>query len=126
MSSVPFVPFVMTEAEAATLLAILVTTEDGRVRAGMTGAELEALLARLGDEGDRYVVVERGLIESRVFIQARRADDAVYAVGHRAAGSDQHFGVLIAEPGQVAALMAAWARRDTSWLAAGWVAVAGA
>ena len=116
-------PAALTAAEAAALLAILVTTEDGRVRAGMTGAELESLLARLGAEGDRYAVVERGRIEDQVFIQARRGEDGVYAVEHRAGGPERQFGVLIAEPGRVAALIAAWARRDDAWLAADWAPI---
>lgn len=117
-------PAALTAAEAAALLAILVTTEDGRVRAGLTGAELEALLGRLGAQGDRYVVVERGRIEDQVFIQARRGEDGVYAVEHRAGGPDRQFGVAVAGAAAVAALIAAWARRDDAvWLAADWAPI---
>ena len=116
-------PAALTAAEASVLLSILVTTEDGRVRAGMTGAELEALLGRLGAEGDRYVVVERGRVEDQVFMQARRGEDGVFAVEHRAGGPDRHFGVLVDGPGRAAALIAAWARKDDAWLAADWTPI---
>ena len=107
------------------LLAILVTTEDGRVRSGMTGPELEELLGRLGADGDRYVVVEHGRIEDQVFIQAWRGNDGVYEVEHRAGGPDRQFGVRVAEPAEVAALIVSWARFDDSWQAAGWAPIGG-
>jgi hypothetical protein len=102
------------------LLAILVSTEDGRVRAGMTEAELATLLAGLGTVGNRYAVVEHAKIEDQVFIQAWRGDDGAYRVEHRAGSPQQHFTTSTADPAHVADLLISWAHGDTSWLAANW------
>jgi hypothetical protein len=101
-------------------LAILLRTEDGRVRAALTDAELEALLAGLGTAGNRYAVVDRAVIEDNVFIQAWRGDDGVYEVEHRAGSPAQHFTAKMTGPAQLAALIAAWARGESSWRAVDW------
>jgi len=102
------------------LLPILVSTEDGRVRARVTGAELTTLLAGLGTVGNRYAVVEHAKIEDQVFIQAWRGDDGAYRVEHRAGSPQQHFTTSTADPAYVADLLTSWARGDSSWLAADW------
>ena len=108
------------DADPARLLAILVSTEDGRVRAGVTEPELATLLAQLGPAGNRYAVVERAKIEDNVFIQAWRGDDGVYSVEHRDGGPRQHFTLRVAGPAEVTELFVAWARGDESWRAADW------
>jgi hypothetical protein len=102
------------------LLPILVSTEDGRVRAGVTEAELATLLTGLGTVGNRYAVVEHAKIEDQVFIQAWRGDDGAYRVEHRAGSPQQHFTLGTTNPAHVADLLISWARGDSSWLAADW------
>ena len=97
-------------------LPIQVTTEDGRVHHGPTGADLGLLLARIGRDGDRYAVVEHDPVESLVFVQAWRGDDGVYLVEYSQGGPEQHFSARLADPNRLTDLVTSWANRGESWL----------
>ena len=98
------------------LPALLVVEADDRpVRP--TGAELAAVLARIGADGDRFAIVERDSEprNSQVFIQAWRWDDGMYELEHREGAAERHFGALLEGPERVTELVLDWIRDGAAW-----------
>ncbi|MHA6764217.1 DUF6891 domain-containing protein [Streptacidiphilus sp. PAMC 29251] len=106
-----------TAADAAAPLPVLLSTEDGVVLSRPTATVLAAVLARVGTDGDRYVIVERDCEprQDEVFLQAWRRDDGVYEVEHRAGGPERQFGAESEGPGQVTELFLDWIRDGAAW-----------
>lgn len=100
-------------------LAIKVGTENGEKHARITAGRLRELVLRIGDHGDRFLVVQRIPDVPDVFVQVwhQRADDGTageYQLEHRE-GRDRFFGAVLTDPERVAAAMTGWARRAEGW-----------
>lgn len=96
-------------------LRIRVSTEDGAVRSGVTASALGELLAGLGQDDNRFAVVERELAEADVFIQAWRGDDGVYDLEHRAGSAEPHVGTRVTGSERLTALVVAWVHGEAGW-----------
>ncbi|NBM17560.1 DUF6891 domain-containing protein [Streptomyces sp. GC420] len=97
------------------MLAIRVETETGETLTRITAERLGELVARIGGPDDRFLVVLPVPEEPDVFIQVWHEDGADYRLEHRDGGAARHFGTRLARPGEVAAAMTGWARRETGW-----------
>lgn len=96
-------------------LPIVVATECEEPHSGPTGAELRALVERIGAEDDRFLVVDRIPSVDQVYVQAWREGDGRYEVEYRDGGPNQHFRTFIADADAVMALFVAWARAADGW-----------
>ncbi|MFF9779494.1 DUF6891 domain-containing protein [Streptomyces sp. NPDC013978] len=100
-------------------LAVKVETEHGEKHARITAGRLRELVRRIGDHGDRFLVVQRIPDVPDVFVQVwhQRADDGTdgeYQLEHRE-GRDRFFGAVLTDPERVAEAMTGWARRAEGW-----------
>ncbi|MBZ3903273.1 MULTISPECIES: DUF6891 domain-containing protein [Streptomyces] len=100
-------------------LAVRVDTENWEKHARITGGRLRELVLRIGDHGDRFLVVQRIPDVPDVFVQVwhQRADDGTageYQLEHRE-GRDRFFGAVLTDPERVAEAMTGWARRAAGW-----------
>lgn len=104
------------------MLQITVRTESGPDPVRMSAAELTALLARIGAEGDHFVVLERIPEAPAEFLQTwRDGTDGPYQVEYRDGSPDRHFATELTDPDEVAALFLSWARGEDAWRTArGW------
>ncbi|MCC3772729.1 hypothetical protein [Streptomyces sp. UNOC14_S4] len=99
------------------MLPITVNTEPGELRSGIEAEELAGLIARLGADGDRFVVVEQ-LADEREgdhYIQTWHEGDGPYEVEYRDGSPERHFGVRIESAEEVTAVFVAWARAAEGW-----------
>ncbi|MEU3874010.1 MULTISPECIES: hypothetical protein [Streptomyces] len=97
------------------MLAITVETEGGRRYVRATAGELAGLVARIGGEGDRFLVVQRIPDLPDVFMQVWHEAGGDYMVEHRAGAADQHYQAVLRGPEAVAAAMTGWARQQDGW-----------
>ncbi|MEV6384721.1 hypothetical protein AB0M31_35555 [Streptomyces sp. NPDC051773] len=100
-------------------LAVKVGTENGEQHARITAERLRELVRRIGDHGDRFLVVQRIPDVPDVFVQVwhQRADDGTdgeYQLEHRES-RDRFFGAVLTDPERVADAMTGWARRTEGW-----------
>ncbi|MFE7843094.1 DUF6891 domain-containing protein [Streptomyces sp. NPDC057474] len=100
-------------------LAIKVETENWEKHARIPADRLRELVCRIGDHGDRFLVVQRIPDVPDVFVQVwhERADDGTdgeYRLEHRE-GRDRFFGAVLTDPERVAEAMTGWARRTPGW-----------
>ncbi|MGW2563960.1 DUF6891 domain-containing protein [Streptomyces sp. NPDC001514] len=94
---------------------IKVRTENGETHARVSAERLGELVARIGDEHDRFLVVQRIPDLPDVFIQVWHEAGGDYQLEHRAGAPDRHFGTRLSAPGEVAAAMVRWALQETGW-----------
>ncbi|QFQ96733.1 hypothetical protein F9278_11420 [Streptomyces phaeolivaceus] len=104
---------------ATTELAIKVETENRETHARITAERLRELVRRIGDHGDRFLVVQRIPDMPDVFVQVwhERADDGTtgeYQLEHRES-RDRFLGAVLTDPERVAEAMTGWARRTDGW-----------
>ncbi|MEV4433331.1 hypothetical protein [Streptomyces sp. NPDC049585] len=100
------------------MLAITVHTEDGRRRVRVSAQELAGLVARIGGEGDRFLVVQRIPDLPDVFAQVWHEAGGTWTLEHRAGAPDRHFEAVLDGPEAVTAVTAAltgWARQQDGW-----------
>ena len=97
------------------VLPATVATEDGRRRAGLTAAELSALVRRIGGSGDRFVIVERMPVVAEVYVQTWHEGGGPYVVEFRDGGADRHFRAEVTDPERVVAVLVDWAREGERW-----------
>ncbi|MDT0570140.1 hypothetical protein RM704_22150 [Streptomyces sp. DSM 3412] len=105
--------------EGTDRLAVKVETENWEKHARVTAEGLRELVRRIGDHGDRFLVVQRIPDVPDVFVQVwhQRADDGTdgeYQLEHRE-GRDRFFGTVLTDPECVARAMTGWARRAAGW-----------
>jgi hypothetical protein len=103
------------------MLAITVLTENGQRHIRVTPQELAGLVHRIGDDGDRFLVVQRIPDLPDVFLQVWHEAGGDYTLEHRDGGPDRHFQVPLGEPEPVIAAMTGWARQERDrWLGLAW------
>ncbi|WP_371580818.1 hypothetical protein [Streptomyces sp. NBC_01314] len=100
-------------------LAIKVETENWEKHARIPAERLRELVCRIGDKGDRFLVVQRIPDVPDVFIQVwhEQTDDGTggeYQLEHRE-DRDRFFGAVLTDPERVAEAMTGWARRTPGW-----------
>lgn len=97
------------------MLEIKIATENQQTHTRVSDQELGDLVHRIGMTGDRFLVVQRIPDIPGTFIQVWHEVDGAYDVEHRTGGAATHVRALVGTPGQVAALMARWARQEPGW-----------
>ncbi|MYW69579.1 hypothetical protein GTY65_36765 [Streptomyces sp. SID8379] len=97
------------------MLEIVVRTENWERHVTVSPEELGALVRRIGDEGDRFLVLQRIPDLPDVFAQVWHKTGGDYTLEHRAGGADRHFGTEVAEPEAVIAALTGWARQEPGW-----------
>ncbi|WP_030189183.1 DUF6891 domain-containing protein [Streptomyces violaceorubidus] len=96
------------------VLALRVETESGRTHTRIGAARLRELVTRIGDAGDRFLVVQRIPDIPDVFAQVWHEDGGEYRLEYRAA-ADAFFGADLDDPRRVADLLTGWARQEPGW-----------
>ncbi|MDH6229146.1 hypothetical protein M2169_006202 [Streptomyces sp. MJP52] len=97
------------------MLEIVVETENGERHVRVPAEELGALVRRIGDEGDRYLVLQRIPDLPDVFAQVWHKAGGDYTLEYRDGAADRHFQVMVDGPETVAAALTGWSRRQTGW-----------
>ena len=97
------------------MLAITVQRENGQRHHRVPAAELAALVRRIGDPGDTFLVVERIPDLPDVYIQVLHRAGEDYTLEHRDGGPDRHFQAGLDGPEAVVAAMTGWARLNDGW-----------
>ncbi|MET7757444.1 hypothetical protein ABZT27_22470 [Streptomyces sp. NPDC005389] len=97
------------------MLEIVVKTENWERHVRVTAEELAGLVRRIGDEGDRFLVVQRIPDLPDVFAQVWHKKGGDYTLEHRDGAATRHFQVTADGPEAVIAALAGWARRDAGW-----------
>ncbi|WP_424216623.1 DUF6891 domain-containing protein (plasmid) [Streptomyces sp. BI20] len=91
------------------MLDITVRTEPGRRHVRPTATELDALIRGLGEEGNRYLVVQRVPDLPEEFTQVWHATDGDWTLEHRAGGPEHHYTASVADPATILTAMLDWA-----------------
>lgn len=97
------------------MLEIKIAAENQQTYTRPSDRELGDLVRRIGMTGDRFLVVQRIPDIPGTFLQVWHEVGGAYDVEHRAGGAATHVRALVETPGQVAALMARWARQEPGW-----------
>ncbi|MFE6067847.1 DUF6891 domain-containing protein [Streptomyces sp. NPDC056525] len=97
------------------MLEIVVKTENGERHVRVSAEELAGLVRRVGDEGDRFLVVQRIPDLPDVFTQIWHKTGGDYTLEHRDGAATRHFQVTTDGPETVIAAMTGWARQDAGW-----------
>ncbi|MEU6421718.1 DUF6891 domain-containing protein [Streptomyces spiralis] len=95
-------------------LTVTVRTEDDRVRTRLSAGELRELVLRIGDAGDRFLVLQRIPDLPHVFAQVWHEAGGDWRLEHRR-GADAFFGAELTDPERVARLLTGWARQEPGW-----------
>ncbi|MFE9742286.1 DUF6891 domain-containing protein [Streptomyces sp. NPDC006477] len=97
------------------MLEIVVKTENWERHVRVSAEELAGLVRRIGEEGDRFLVVQRIPDLPDVFAQVWHKTGGDYTLEHRDGAATRHFQVMVGGPETVIAAMAGWARQDAGW-----------
>ncbi|MFC8956090.1 DUF6891 domain-containing protein [Streptomyces sp. NPDC057101] len=97
------------------MLEIVVKTENWERHVRVSAEELAGLVRRIGDEGDRFLVVQRIPDLPDVFAQVWHKTGGDYTLEHRDGAATRHFQVMTGGPETVIAAMAGWARQEAGW-----------
>ncbi|MEU7703361.1 DUF6891 domain-containing protein [Streptomyces sp. NPDC015492] len=95
------------------MLEIVVKTENGERHVRVSAEELAGLVRRIGEEGDRFLVLQRIPDLPDVFAQVWHRTGGDYTVEHRDGAAVRHFGTTAEEPADVAAVLTGWARGES-------------
>lgn len=95
-------------------LDIKVETENWQTHARISAERLGALVRRIGGPGDRFLIVQRIPDLPDVFAQVWHEDGGDFRLEHRR-GEEGFHGADLVDVGQVADLIAGWARQDAGW-----------
>ncbi|CAL9432227.1 DUF6891 domain-containing protein [Streptomyces sp. enrichment culture] len=95
-------------------LAIRVETENWQTHTRIRAAELRELVLRIGQAGDRFLVVQRIPDVPDVFAQVWHEEGGGYRLEHRSA-ADAFSGTDLDDPHRVVALLTGWARQEPGW-----------
>ncbi|MFF3837689.1 DUF6891 domain-containing protein [Streptomyces sp. NPDC001930] len=97
------------------MLEIVVKTENWERHVRVSAEELAGLVRRIGEEGDRFLVVQRIPDLPDVFAQVWHKTGGDYTLEHRDGAATRHFQVMTDGPEAVIAAMAGWARQEAGW-----------
>ena len=97
------------------MLEIKVETENRQHHVRVSAEELDGLVRRIGDDGDRFLVVQRIPDLPDVFAQVWHQAGGAYTVEHRDGAADRHFQATADTPEAVARALTGWARRQPGW-----------
>ncbi|MFE1827983.1 DUF6891 domain-containing protein [Streptomyces yangpuensis] len=97
------------------MLAIRIHTERGESYDRPALGTLSDVVARIGADGDGFVVVERIVAEPEIYIQVLRDGGGDYQLEYRDGSADRHFQAYLPTAAEVVAVMARWARREKDW-----------
>ncbi|WP_329275734.1 DUF6891 domain-containing protein [Streptomyces sp. NBC_00691] len=97
------------------MLEIVVKTEKWERHVRVSAEELAGLVRRIGDEGDRFLVVQRIPDLPDVFAQVWHTTGGDYTLEHRDGAATRHFQVMAAGPEAVIAALTGWAREEGGW-----------
>ncbi|MGA5821012.1 DUF6891 domain-containing protein [Kitasatospora sp. NPDC094028] len=97
------------------MLEIVVKTENWERHVRVSAEELAGLVRRIGDEGDRFLVVHRIPDLPDVFAQVYHRAGGDYELEYRDGSADRHFQVMTDRPEVVIAALAGWARQEAGW-----------
>ncbi|MFJ8210462.1 DUF6891 domain-containing protein [Streptomyces sp. NPDC096033] len=97
------------------MLEIVVETENWERHVRVSAEELAALVRRIGDEGDRFLVVQQVPDLPDVFAQVWHKAGGDYTLEYRDGAADRHFQATADGPEAVIAAVTGWARREAGW-----------
>lgn len=97
------------------MLEIVVKTENWERHERVSAEELAALVRRIGDDGDRFLIVQRIPDLPDVFAQVWHQAGGDYTLEHRAGSADRHYEASVDGPEAVIAALTGWARREDGW-----------
>ncbi|MFE0352152.1 DUF6891 domain-containing protein [Streptomyces nigra] len=97
------------------MLEIKVETENWQHHVRVSAEELDGLVRRIGDDGDRFLVVQRIPDLPDVFAQVWHQAGGAYTVEHRDGAADRHFQATADTPEAVATALTGWARWQPGW-----------
>ncbi|MFE0434185.1 DUF6891 domain-containing protein [Streptomyces nigra] len=97
------------------MLEIKVETENWQRHVRVSAEELDGLVRRIGDDGDRFLVVQRIPDLPDVFAQVWHQAGGAFTVEHRDGAADRHFQATADTPEAVATALTGWARRQPGW-----------
>ncbi|MFJ4989215.1 DUF6891 domain-containing protein [Streptomyces sp. NPDC088732] len=97
------------------MVAITVHTEDGRRHVRPSAAELAGLVRRIGQKGDRFLVLQRVPDLPEVFAQVWHEAGGAYVLEHRDGAFDRHFHATLDAPEPVIAALTGWASGEPGW-----------
>lgn len=97
------------------MLEIVVKAECQERHVRVSEGELAGRVRRLGDLGDRFLVLQRIPDLPDVFAQVWHRTGGDYTLEHRAGASDRHYQVMVESPEDVIAALTGWARQDDGW-----------
>ena len=98
------------------MLEIAVRAEKGWRRFVRPGVEeFGALVAGLGDPGNRFLIVQHVPDLPEQFIQVWHEEGGGYLVEYRDGGPDRQFETTVDGPDRALAVIVGWARREAGW-----------
>ncbi|MFE9463642.1 DUF6891 domain-containing protein [Streptomyces virginiae] len=97
------------------MLAIRIHTERGESYERPALGLLSELVARIGADGDHFVIVERLTADPDEYIQVWHDEGGDYQLEHRAGSADRHFRAYLPTAAEAATVMARWARGEEDW-----------
>ncbi|MBT3162250.1 hypothetical protein HTV80_03875 [Streptomyces sp. Vc74B-19] len=97
------------------MLEVVVMTENGERHVRVSAEELAGLARRIGERGDRFLVVQRIPDLPDVFAQVWHETGGDYTLEHRDGAADRHFQARGDGPETVIAALTRWARQETGW-----------
>jgi len=95
-------------------LAAKVMTEYGETLTGVSERELRELVHRIGESGDRWLVIQRVPDLPDVFAQVWHQSGGAYEMEHRTSRT-AFFRTELADPAAVADVLVGWAREGNGW-----------
>ncbi|MFB8000240.1 hypothetical protein ACFC4G_46690 [Streptomyces sp. NPDC056002] len=97
------------------MLEIMVKTENAERHVRVSYEELAVLVRRIGEDGDRFLVVHRIPDLPDVFAQVWHESGGDYTLEYRDGGADRHFQVMVDDVEAVIEAMTGWARQGSGW-----------
>lgn len=97
------------------MLEIVVKTENRERHVRVSAEGLAGLVRRIGDEGDRFLVVQRIPDLPDVFAQIWHEAGGDYTLEYRDGSADRHFQAVTGGPEAVIAAISGWARQEAGW-----------
>ncbi|MFI6156563.1 DUF6891 domain-containing protein [Kitasatospora sp. NPDC051170] len=97
------------------MLEIVVKTENWERHERVSAEELAGLVRRIGEDGDRFLILQRIPDLPDVFAQVWHKAGGDYELEHRDGSADRHYQVMVDGPEAVIAALTGWARRQEGW-----------
>ncbi|MFD5815802.1 DUF6891 domain-containing protein [Streptomyces sp. NPDC127038] len=97
------------------MLDIVVQTESQERHVRVSADELAGVVRRIGEDGDRFLVVQRIPDLPDVFAQVWHKSGGDYTLEYRDGAADRHFQAMVDVPEDVIAAITGWARQEAGW-----------